>query len=74
VEPGVGRNRAKTIVELVQVEMFLTTSDYRDGRLDHREAAIRVKGRYSQFVYSKAAIKGIVSRKFAILLLVSLGS
>ena len=44
VEPGVGRNRAKTIVEVVQSELFLTSTDVRDGRLDPREAAIRVKG------------------------------
>jgi hypothetical protein len=29
VEPGIGRNRAKTIVELAQVELFLINTDYR---------------------------------------------
>ena len=44
VEPGIGRNRAKTIVELVQVELFLTTTDCKDGRMEPREATLRVKG------------------------------
>ncbi len=39
-----GRNRAKTLMEVAQTELFLTSTDVRDGRLDPREAAIRVKG------------------------------
>jgi len=31
-------------MEVAQTELFLTSTDVRDGRLDPREAAIRVKG------------------------------